>query len=1038
MSRTRPTMTAPTPLDVSALLRHRDFLRALTRALVADEHLADDAVQQTWLAALQTPPRSAAASRAWLARVAANFARRIARREHEQTERERRAPRSEATDEQAAVDFDLLERLAAALRALPAPLRSTIHLRYFEDLAPRQIAAREGVPLDTVKTRLRRGLALLRADLDAKRGSRGAWCVGLAALVEPSRPAAGPAALALVKGLLAMKLVGITSAAAAALFLLVLGIRALHAPDPAPAGPTAVAAAPEAPQLAEATSTPARESESAEPRTALAPPPPAGAAAEPLPNDVALGRVGRLRVVDTHDEPVPGARVAEPGRPARLTGADGHVEMPLPAGSGSARLALDADGFLATHADVSFGADGDVVDLGEHLLVRGGMIRGVVVDEQGSVVAGAEVAATAVDGVSWSPIPGVVGARGPRARTGALGTFELVGVRPGEKRVQAGAPGFTTAASDVIAVAAGERSDGVRLVLRRVEREDEIAGRVLLPADRTAGALTVWTVHRSAEGTRCRTAPVADDGTFRVPLEARVPHDVWAQETPTGWDSARQVFSGERALAGWRPVVERDVAPGTTGLVLGFERARGIDVRVSDERGVPLDAVELGVIAFAGTDLGQQEPWVRSVAPPVRIDVPASAFRVLVSAEGHDEVALGPFEPGSAPPALDVTLRRLPPATGRVTADGRPVAGAKVELFGLASARHRVTRGGFRLRTEPVASAVATTDAEGAYRLTARRAGTYVVRAEAAGRAAAEIGPLELDPRSGASALDLTLTPGGAIEGRVLAPAGAEPTGLAIGASRGDVHGRTVVVGPDGAFRFERLTPGPWRVEIVRDVDAPVVRSSTGASDAWTSNCAVVEGRTTTFDLDLRGAGSTRVRGRWSVDGLDDATWTAFLRRGTLADPGPSRGVDRVPVAADGTFELVAPEPGAYLLGIEHDDFPGAGVIAMRELDLDGGELDWSETLRVGAASVRFPPGAPHTPADLSDEPVLALLVASDGGLTATALLPTDDGWFESATAPAGAGRIHYRTPETEESPPFAWPSAAELTIRAGERTTLE
>jgi DNA-directed RNA polymerase specialized sigma24 family protein len=58
--------------DSETLLRHAGFLRALARALLADEHGADDAVQDTWVRALERPPRDARRSRSWLARVLRN------------------------------------------------------------------------------------------------------------------------------------------------------------------------------------------------------------------------------------------------------------------------------------------------------------------------------------------------------------------------------------------------------------------------------------------------------------------------------------------------------------------------------------------------------------------------------------------------------------------------------------------------------------------------------------------------------------------------------------------------------------------------------------------------------------------------------------------------------------------------------------------------------------------------------------------------------------------------------------------------------
>ena len=64
------------------------------------------------------------------------------------------------------------------MRRLAEPFRGTVLLRYFEGLPPREIARTTGVELETVKSRLKRGLQQLRTSLDASHGgSRRAWMV---------------------------------------------------------------------------------------------------------------------------------------------------------------------------------------------------------------------------------------------------------------------------------------------------------------------------------------------------------------------------------------------------------------------------------------------------------------------------------------------------------------------------------------------------------------------------------------------------------------------------------------------------------------------------------------------------------------------------------------------------------------------------------------------------------------------------------------------------------------------------------------------
>ena len=64
-------------MDPEELLAHINFVRALARSLVQDVHTAADIEQQTWLAALEHPPRDRKSLRSWLSRVALNFARRM-------------------------------------------------------------------------------------------------------------------------------------------------------------------------------------------------------------------------------------------------------------------------------------------------------------------------------------------------------------------------------------------------------------------------------------------------------------------------------------------------------------------------------------------------------------------------------------------------------------------------------------------------------------------------------------------------------------------------------------------------------------------------------------------------------------------------------------------------------------------------------------------------------------------------------------------------------------------------------------------------
>jgi RNA polymerase sigma factor (sigma-70 family) len=167
---------------IEDLLAHCEWLGRLARRLVSDPQAADDVVQETWLVALCRPPARIRHMRSWLATVARNLVRERGRSEATRRRREEQVSRSERLPDTA----ELVERaelrryIAGLVLALPEPFRSTVLLRFDEDLSFEEIARRTGIPSSTVRGRLKRGLALLREELDrASKGNRKGWMTAL-------------------------------------------------------------------------------------------------------------------------------------------------------------------------------------------------------------------------------------------------------------------------------------------------------------------------------------------------------------------------------------------------------------------------------------------------------------------------------------------------------------------------------------------------------------------------------------------------------------------------------------------------------------------------------------------------------------------------------------------------------------------------------------------------------------------------------------------------------------------------------------------
>jgi len=171
----------PSPASAEDLLTHADWVRALARTLVRDPAGADDVAQASFLVALEHPPRDTHNLRRWLSQIVRNSAGQGARSEARRDTRERNSARPEALPDTAELvaEAELQREVVGHVFALDEPYRTTVLPRFFRELDAREIAARQHVPLATVRTRLQRAMAQLRERLDRSHGGRASWCAAL-------------------------------------------------------------------------------------------------------------------------------------------------------------------------------------------------------------------------------------------------------------------------------------------------------------------------------------------------------------------------------------------------------------------------------------------------------------------------------------------------------------------------------------------------------------------------------------------------------------------------------------------------------------------------------------------------------------------------------------------------------------------------------------------------------------------------------------------------------------------------------------------
>lgn len=891
----------PLQMTPEQLLLNSRWVRGLAVSLVGDPNVADDVVQQTWLAALERPGQDSGSGeerRAWLARVLRNFVLQRSRSESRRAQRERlhasNSPGSvqdpepsdcgpgepslvEQVDSQRAVVQEALN--------LSEPTRTTLLLRYFKGHSSAEIARIQNVPAATVRSRLSRGLEELRARMSNRYdGDDSAWCSALLAGfgLEASTRAATSASAGwlapgkvMLQGVVAMKIGIVLTVALSAVALTAFGVSILGSDG---VGEVAEAATPESPLHAQA---PTIQTDPIESQTKDAESIREAIASKPTEAE-------EQAIEESRDRE--SAEVLQPCRIlARFVDAGGNAvsgvrwqayerkygdwqfttEVQSEAG-GLARMQLEledstevwtlrhcAAGFVRGVTKTKLQA-GKEINVGTIVLTPSVQIEGQVVDANSQPVTGARVFARGPklgdepEGQMRRVGPSGLGPGGEALEvqenvlaqfTDADGHFEIEGAASESIRLWASADGYRYGWTEPLRLVAGQPTYGAVIVLERLIPEDRIAG-VALDSEGEPLPGRYITYQFSDENMSMSAGVLTDStGAFDLTVVRSVPHDF--------------KLNGDRLHPG--SATKLSVAPGTLDLVLKLSTEHDIALYVQSVDGKPITDFKLTTrtIHSDSNSTSSLTPF-KVEGDFASIAIPAERFELEVARRGFVTQSLGPYYAESCPPSITCVLEAAPGIHGVLLDGDEPIPGAKVELYSQVAPGVMFKINDFPARLRPNVESECVSDETGAFVLFPEADGEYVVRAqppEGFGLAAVESAVLNLSARSITKGLVLQPSLGGTLEVHAIAASNQDAAGTVVGISDGGAVRISKRANADGVATFRGLRPGSW---VVMQLDAEVAANgrrsavatgNIGYSIPW--SCDVRSGATTKFELEL-------------------------------------------------------------------------------------------------------------------------------------------------------------------------------------------
>ncbi|HLQ36557.1 MAG TPA: sigma factor-like helix-turn-helix DNA-binding protein, partial [Planctomycetota bacterium] len=661
--------------------------------------------------------------------------------------------------------------------------REVLLLRYLKELAPTEIAARTGEPLATVKSRLQRGLALLRERLDRDGADwRPALCAAFG--LERAAPVAAAAALSTTGVLLmgtGVKLAigGAAAAIAVAATLFFAGGAPVAAPIAATGwhDPTVAAATREH-------GTPASNVTD-------------GVATQRTENKLVTGPAGPLatvrgRCLDASGNPIDGVHVTMTGgedtlprmfewlrrhkQPAPIeqqvtTAADGRFELtcwPPPPFKFRLELArADLATMIARWEELAPGLSKDVGDVA---MVPGVQVRGIVTEADGAIAPNVSVSLRPEQMPRGEPAP----LDGISATTHEDGTFML-------------AASLTPGAYHVVVMDRDVEQNPVRLmapatdlriVLRPLDPQRTIAGIVV---DETGEPLAGVQIRSDYESWRSQLPRTDRKGHFTV--VARGPGEQAAAAPSSPVPDTVALTLEKDGYESPRPA--RPVAWGQHDLRFVLHRDASVIVQVTrGPDGAAVEDFRLFVRRHpeAGADWTDHDSGLRSSGKHhegrAQLALPRGDYSIAVEPES-DDLATSALVPLSLTDLrvvhLDVPLDRVTHRIVRLQRhDGTPVVGSCVQQCAPSGATALAGADAFPLAQwsrhpggAGLLLAESTTDVNGEVRLAGATSATFTLLLIGPGHAPDEVPGVRLDIEE---PLVITVSNGATLRGRCTPP----------------------------------------------------------------------------------------------------------------------------------------------------------------------------------------------------------------------------------------------------------------------------